>query len=1406
MSKEIVAGRTALKRSFRDFFIRSIDDGRDTRSFLPFRKQREAPVPPPWIFLFYGEECLGKTTAIDYCLALAEEIALEFKRPIHTISLDWEEWAFIKGNLPVSPVELMDTIADLFSESKKDLATHFSSYRKLSESYKKNSSRVQEIFKSYQLNQSLSNPSKESAETEDAELFPSVLRTMLPQQDIDLHENGEKKLTEVLINGILSSAEEVPLILSIDSYDHIAPELEQWFRNEMLGKIADRRTKLITFFGGSHGILRNFRNDFSEDSLFSVNFSDIPLTRHTISLIASKQHINLIEGDLARIERATAGIPFLVHDVLFYASKGIAVNDLLEDVVNDVHAAETLSGTILNRFFTQCADNVIRERVFSLSMLSQYNAKALAEIWNIPFADVKNAIGELEKQISFIKNRHPHPHIRMLLRASLIQEAAHGSQSTLKPFFINFSSNNLRIFKELLTQLQTAVQSAEKRCHDPRYLTAIEQLVCGLMWSSPTDALIALPGYYIELIHFNAAAAQKLLAKVAEFRSLFSPINEKIFKQLIRCIHLTDTSTVFNRTAVEPIEDDLIAYFESVSESMNDFQRALLYHIKGTVELRKGNLGESMEQLDRSFSLLGNSAPEKTILYEDYVMLGYSFNLAGEHRNSIDTFSNAVLIHADGFIPWFTMGISRMGLEEYEGAINALNEAVKIDPLHTDAWFNLGLSYVKEEQHNMAVSAFLKATETAPERPEIWFELGSAYRVLAQHTDAVKAFRKVVLAQDDNVDAWVLLGHSCSALGMANEAIAAYQKAIDIKPKSLEPLKALGLEFFKLSRFEESVAVFTKATRISKKDPELWCLIAEAHLGAGQNEKAVDAGNKALAIEKNSARAWSVIGNAQMVRNNLDEAIDAFKKAVEAEPDNADIWQKLGTIYNSKKEHDLAIAAFKKAVAFNPELKEVWYTIGMAYETQKQYAEAIVAYEKGAQVDPKNADCWFHKGNMHKILEQFEDAFESYSHVITLNPTLLQGWFDCGSMALQTGNYKEAVTSFAKVVELDVANTEGWFQLGCAYQMIGDHQEAIRSFTEAASHEGQRTDIWVKLGASCQVLGIYEEAVSAYEKCVEIDPDNPDFPTKLGMCYYALSTFDKAHDAYKKAVELDPENLETLYRLALTCHAQENYTEAIEHYGIITSKNADHADAWFNLALAYHAIEDYTKAIDSYLIYVKKWPENGQAWFNLGIAYHAAQDIDNAILTYKEATKVTPEDPEVWYHLGMALHAKEQYGDAIQAYRKVLQFMPDHINAWFNLGMAYYVWQNYVDAIESYSNVVKRDPSHYTAWGNLAIANYANDDYVKGFDAARHAYEIKPDEPWIMGNLVVGSLFIGNSLQAQEYADHLLAIDPTGETAAQVLVQIQTGLQKLPETEGGEALFRKLQGSGQETVNAQPQQ
>ncbi|MCX7726418.1 MAG: tetratricopeptide repeat protein, partial [Chitinispirillaceae bacterium] len=1099
MRREIIAGRTSLKRSVREYLIKLLDEGRETRSFIPFKKIKEPPILPPSIYLIHGEEGIGKTTLLNYCLAIAEEVAEEIKKDIRTFFIDLEEINYLKASLPPSPLDLMNFIAEYFSTVKDSIAQKFTPYNKMIENYL----RVLELSNEYllrnkieqtlqKINIDTEKEPQEKKDTNESEIevttlsskesqVESELSRVLSKEEMDLYRNGEKKLAEYIVSAITSAAEETPIFLAFDNYNYLPAATEEWFRKEILKKIIEKKNKVIFIIGGNRRILRKFRNEFAEESIFAVNLSDITLTKNTISLLASKLHINLSENDAELIEKYSAGIPLIVNDILFYISKGISLNEIIEKKENEISNVEELSLSILERFLTKCNDNDVRHRLFSIAMLTQFNSKILSELWGIPPTEIKNALSFLEESVSFVKDSIIHPFIRKILHNSLLQEAAKGSQSNLRSFFVNFSTVCVKVFKEQLNQLYSAIPYATQRCKDERYLSTVEQLICGIMWSSPTDAFVSLPAYYLELIHFNPEGAKRILSRLEEFRYLFSPINEKTFKNLKAGFSLVDRDRIINQILPESFEEELVSYIEPLSPSMNDFQRALFLHIKGSLGLRKGNLKEALDLLNSSFSIVGNLAPEKTILYPEYAVLGTMFYKKEDYRNCIESFSNAVLIYADSFIPWYTMGISRMTIGEYEGAVNALSEAVKIDPSHPDAWYNLGLSYVKINQFIEAVNSFIKATQLTPDRAIVWFELGKAYVVLKQHNEAVNALRKVVELEKENAEAWLLLGQSCSILGLSEEAIEAYNKSIEIKPKSIEGLKALGREYLKLKRFEEAVSTFTKATRISKKDPELWSLISESHYGASQYEKAIEAAEKVIEIDNNNIYGWEHLGNAYMKIGKFDEAIEAFKKCVGIEEDNAEVWLKLGTIYNDKKEYDLAIAAFRKAVAYNPALKEVWYTIGLAYEVQDKFAEAIAAYDRGTKADPQNYECWDHKGNMYVKLEQYEDAFECYSQVVKINPSLINSWFKRGIAATKVENFKEAINSFAKVVEIEPSNTEGWYQLGLAYKRIGDQQEAIRSFTEAVSQNDQRSEIWRELGDSCMSLGIFEEAITAYE-------------------------------------------------------------------------------------------------------------------------------------------------------------------------------------------------------------------------------------------------------------------------------------------------------------------------------------
>lgn len=1379
-----------------------MDEGKDSRSFLSFRKQRDQKVPSPWIFFFHGDEGLGKSTAINLCLSLAEDSATELKRSVKTVSIDWAEWNFFKGTLPQNRTELMDLLCEHFSSSNLGISGHFAAYRDVQTKLQKLRVTAREVTKNQELQQFIQAAQGAEA-TPDFGSNVIDLYPFLSKPDIELYSNAEHRLTSALIEGLVAASLEVPLIISVDSYHLLSADLDTWFRRDLLGKLFDQKNRVMVLLAGTTALLRNYRNDFPEECLYAVNFSDILLTRHSIATIATKRRINLKDTEIERIEAATAGIPLVINDLFTYAHHGIEINDLLSDTApSDRHSVALLSRSVLDRFLARYDDVTIRERVFTLAMFSKFDAKALAEVWNISYADVNNSINDLSKYVSFLKNKNLHALLRKELRLFLFAEAAQGAQSQLEPFFRNFSTVCSTTFKEQLAQLSTAIQSAEKRCNDSRYTTAIEQLITSVMWSSPEEAFAELPGYFVELLHFNRPFARYLLNLLGEFGILFSPETEKLYTRFLAGIHLADIKLFFTQTPFESEEQSLLEYLRKTTDKTNDFHRALIYHVLGENEFRKGNLIGAMEQFDSSFSLLGNAAPEKMLLNEEYILLGYAFNGAQDYRNAIAAFSNAVLIRADNFLPWYNMGLARIALHEYEGSINALSEAVKLDAHHADAWFCLGLSFAQEKMFDDAIDSFVKATEAAPERSEIWFELGKTYAILERHAEAVKAFRKVVLAQPSNVEAYYLMGCSSSVQGSAEDAIDAFSKAIECQPDNFAALTAKGSELFKLNKFGEAADTFELATQINQDDAALWSSIAEARFGAEEFDRAITASKTATSLDPDLFSAWNIMGNSYAEQKNHTDAIDAYKKAVTIEPDHADTWQKLGTIYNTLNNQPEAIEAFRKAVDFDPSLKEVWFTIGLAYEKQNLVAEAASAYEKGTENSPENEECWFHKGSMHLILEEYDTAFDSFNHVVDLNMQSHDAWFFRGISSLKTGNFEEAVTSFSKAVELDKIDTESWFNMGQAFSEMTNHNEAIRCFTEAASCDGQRTDIWHQLGLSNQALSHYEDAIAAYKTALSILPDNPAIVFDLGVSHYALAQYDEAKEAFCQVITANEHHTDAIYHLALTCHAQGDYSEAVTHYSAVTSLDSTHAEAWYNLALCYHAMEMYEKAIETYLICVGKWPDVGATWFNLGLAYHASQEYDKAIKSYKEATLLTPDQPAIWYHLGTSFHAKEQYGDAIQAYRKVIQLTPDHLDAWLNLGMAYYVWQNYDDAIEAYTNVTKRDATHFTAWINTSIAYFASRSYSKAFDAGMKAYELKPDSAWIIGNVLLAAHCKGEKLRVEELTEELLLLrNTTGEEISRTIYQLKDILRKHPGIENTEAVIDKLVNSDK-TANA----
>src|SRR5690554_166212 len=519
MGKELFEGRLLLKRFFKDYLIKIFDDGKETRSFLPFRnKQREQDSYSPKIILFSGENGLGKSSALNICIESAKEFADEQKKSVTGIVIDWDSWYLKKGFVPLTVRELTDSLFDIFSEKRYGISSYFSSYKNLSDKLKKISKLIEELKSDEWPRESQDIPPENEPEE-----FNLWLQKKLKKQDLESFEKSESQLTNILIQGLKDCSCDSVVILSVDNYDYLSPELDEWFRTAFLSQICNDDTKIISIISGNNQLPRGFRNVFPEDLLYIVNFSDITLTRIEIAHLARKMSLTLSENQIGEIEQYTAGIPIVVRDVFNYLKAGKNLNDIIDNSLSEVWNIQVLSEGILNRLLTLPEDPSIKDKVFHLSMLKRYNPEVLQELWYVKSAELKKILNDMSRKFAFIESNHVHILLRNCIKSYLIQEFSPGSESSLKPFFDNYSKICSRFFKEQLKKLNTSpVRSTEDQYHDEKYLDVAESYLFSLVWSSPQDALSFLLGLYIELVYFNPEFASSLLWELDEFRNVMS--------------------------------------------------------------------------------------------------------------------------------------------------------------------------------------------------------------------------------------------------------------------------------------------------------------------------------------------------------------------------------------------------------------------------------------------------------------------------------------------------------------------------------------------------------------------------------------------------------------------------------------------------------------------------------------------------------------------------------------------------------------------------------------------------------------------------------------------------------------------------------------------------------------------
>lgn len=1362
MAHEIWAGRSLLKRFFREFFLRLTESGKENRSFLSFSKQsREQDLSSPQIVIFQGENGLGKTSTISQCLSIVNEIGADLKKTVSTLVIDCESIFSHSASTPSTPVELIDIIYEQI-RNESAIVQYFVRYREFVEKYAKIRSQIELIKREdwipdhFSSISSLDNTDKLIS----SEHYLNWLQKKLTRQEYDYFINADKYKTDFFIKGFIDASVDIPTLIVFDSYEFIPAALELWIRQEFIARLYDQRNAIMTLVSGFGHFSRFFRNDFKEELIYTFDFTDNTLTLNDIRTIATQLRTELTDADLNQVEQYTAGIPMAVIDILKNINNGYSCNTLTSNIRHEPWNAHEVLQEILDRFYSFCKDEQLRYRLITLALVDQYDEAIIAALWNINEPEVAAALSDIRKQTVFFSHGAMHTVIRMLIRDMLIKDVASKTNGFTPMLNAYKEICDTLLTKEKILALENDIPECTARYRSPRFTNSFLNLIGSSIWLTPDITFDHFSTFYLELLYYNPNLIRQTIWRIGEFQQLLTPEQDELLQSFHSGLSYRDESLVTDRVPVDEVELSLIEYLEKCTIVMSLFQQSLLFRKKGEIDLRSGDLDKALDNFKKSFELCKESNNTTTSLFNLFMQCGLSFNLLSKRDNAIEAFTLATHAISGSFVPLYLIGVNQVALCRYDQAVAVLDQAVKINPDNQDAWYNLAFANASLSENIQAESAFVKAIEKGPESSTLWFQYGKVLNKLGKHEDAVKALRKVVESEPRNAVAWNIIGNSSVALSKSDDAIDAYKKALTTDPKMLEALTGLGEELYRKKQYDESADAFENAIELNTDNSRLWSKLAKVHYDAQRFEKAVEAGQQSVIYVQSDLEPWMTLGNSYFALCKFTDAISAFERASSLEDQNPDIWNLIGKAYFAQDNYDESIKAFKQAVTLNPSIHGSWYDLGLAYAIKESFADAAEAFEKAGTIEPDKPFIWIQLGDMYMALQRFTDAIASYSRSVKLEPESYDALYRKGLACMQAGCIDDAIVSFVKAAELSHADIDIWFQMGMAYYKGNFFTEAVQAFEMTAQLDPLRPDTWKHLALAKMELGDCEGAIDAFSKRLEFIPDDVDCWIRMGICSNRIGKYDNAIDALQKAHTFVPDNIEVYEQLGLASHKSGDLDNAICYYKTITDRIPEDADAWVNMALAYHYKGEYQSAVDIYNKVINLTPGNPYTWYNLGLACHSNNQINDAINAYRQAVKLNPEAPEFWYHLGMALNSLELYGESIQAYRKVVQFEHNNTNAWFNLGLSYFIWGQYDDALESYEKVIELQPDHFEAMANLGATYYALSNADKTIEYCQKALTLK-DEPATKTYLMLGYIMKKDMNSARAEAAELTSVELT---------------------------------------------
>jgi tetratricopeptide (TPR) repeat protein len=1418
MANDVFAGRRGFLRCFRESLFALATDQKESKGFKG-KRQKDFQVSFPQLFMVCGEAGWGKSALVRRCIALAAEVEAETKKEFKTIVVDFDDPLFTRNILPFTPRMMVQYLHAVLVDPSLNLEDCFSEYASVEQRLEKVIAGVNALHRDEWLSATdndepvdfTEGPAQKAAlHTADAvngasphartarqEAEAAFLRWLrekkrLPEEDCDLFENADFRLTKALVSGLQALSADRPVVLAIDNLERVAnPLVVEWLRTVFFGQLFEKKNRVAAVVSCRDNLLRFYRNFFPEEVLSAVSLDDLPLCRLDIDECNEALRLGLSAETVAAVEEATGGVAMVVRDLFTYAKSGTVPADMLDAAGN----AETMRDkmtTVVARFLAAQTDERTKARVVHLAMLGRADAGLLAALWNVSASETGAEMLRLSEKFPFIEEKAMHNGVSLLFRGHLIGWLAKAS-SPYAGVIKEFGQAAVAYYNDQLSQLVTAIPAPDKRFVDDRFEEALLGSIRTLLWHDHAKLKSVIPGTFLECLLYNQVLAGRILAAAEEFAAALKPDLAGLFNILSSGLLAAEGQPLFGGEKPAPAELSMLSALEIAAGTLTPQQQAILRLRAASCACRALDYQRALDELEKCEHFADESDLFCQALVEGYCGAGSAFYAAEKYEMSTKAFGKAAEIRPGLFDAWYCLGSSYAALKRHAQAEDSFTKAAACRPESFEAHNALATERFAQKKYGDAAASYAKAAGLNPGAAETWHMLGLSHAALSRSAEAVEAYRKAIAISAGDAALWFDLAESQGAVGSAGDSIASCRKALELNPSLQKAAVLLGRQLSAAGNFPEAAKAFETAARLSPKDETVWYSLGCAQLESGDAKKAVQSFAKATDINKDFADAHNKSGLALFREKDLDGAVAAYKKAVKADPAHFEAYLNLGSAHVARKELEKALTAFTKAADIKPDLDAAWYNAGLVCSDLGRFGDALEPLSKAAALSPAKQEIWTAKGLALGKLDKNEEAAGCFAKAAELSPQSFDAWYRLGCALESSTKYGEAVDAFAKASGLSPRSADAWHHLGLAHAALGQHDRATAAFGKAVAIDPTAGETWHLLGVSHQQDGRFDEAVRAFREAAKLLPGKQESWHGAGLCSYYLKKYDDAIELLSKAKDLSPDTKDTLYTLALSFHAKSDYAQAAALYRRTLELAPAMANARMNLALSLHALKQYGEAVAVYRKIAEEQPANADVWYNMGLACEAQGGSEEAVAAYAKAAELAPDKIAAWTGMGTIQVSLERYADAIASFTKAVGLQSDNADAWANIARASYYIGRFDDAVAAYAKVNGLRPGDASAWGGLGLTYYTMGNYPKAIEASEKALAIKPDELWIQVNLALAAVMALNLDKAKSAFGKIIDLAKTPNDLLHPIANLKELVARNPNLGPAREILAKLE-------------